>query len=191
MRKSRQETIETRKRIVEAASVEFRMHGIEGTGLTGLMAAAGLTHGGFYRHFESKGQIVAEACESSIDSLMGRLEAILSGEGGGGGFEAIVASYLSVRNRDDLAFSCPYASLGSELARDDVQVKDVATTGLERVVDLLTAQLTQDSGSLARTRALAAISTMVGALTLSRITSRKKLSTEILDAAVSHLTQPQ
>ena len=61
MRKSREEAAQTRKRIVTAASEEFRKNGIVATGLNDLMSAAGLTHGGFYKHFESKDQLVAEA----------------------------------------------------------------------------------------------------------------------------------
>ena len=65
MRKSKQEAAETRRRIVKAAAAKFRLNGIGGTGLSDLMAAAGLTHGGFYRHFESKDQLVAEACAAA------------------------------------------------------------------------------------------------------------------------------
>ena len=70
MRKSRWEAARTRKRIIEAAAKEFRRNGIARTGLADLMAAAGLTHGGFYRHFESKDQLVAEACAAGEDCLI-------------------------------------------------------------------------------------------------------------------------
>ena len=66
MRKSRIEAAKTRERIVTAAAAEFRQHGIAATGLADLMKAAGLTHGGFYRHFASKDQLVAEACSAAI-----------------------------------------------------------------------------------------------------------------------------
>jgi len=67
MRKSREEAAETRERIVDTAAHEFGQHGIAETGLADVMAAVGLTHGGFYKHFESKGQLVAEAIEKSIE----------------------------------------------------------------------------------------------------------------------------
>src|ERR1700740_58096 len=70
MRKSKQEAVETRRRIVKAAAAKFRQNGIGGTGLSDLMAAAGLTHGGFYRHFDSKDQIVAEACAAAAKSAI-------------------------------------------------------------------------------------------------------------------------
>jgi TetR/AcrR family transcriptional regulator, transcriptional repressor for nem operon len=68
MRKSKQEAAVTRQRIIKAAAAAFRKNGIAGTGLSDLMAAAGLTHGGFYRHFDSKDQIVAEACTAAAGS---------------------------------------------------------------------------------------------------------------------------
>ena len=69
MRKSRQEAAKTRQRIVSAASSEFRRNGIVATGLSDLMSAAGLTHGGFYKHFESKDQLIAEACTAAVAAL--------------------------------------------------------------------------------------------------------------------------
>ena len=74
MRKSNQEAAETRRRIVKAAAAKFRQNGIGGTGLSDLMAAAGLTHWGFYRHFDSKDQIVAEACAAATESPPKRIE---------------------------------------------------------------------------------------------------------------------
>ncbi|MDB5995910.1 MAG: TetR/AcrR family transcriptional regulator [Pseudomonas sp.] len=187
MRKSRQETSETRQRIVEAASIEFRKQGIGGTGLSGLMSAAGLTHGGFYRHFASKDQVVAEACGAAVDGLVSELEEVADD----GGFEAIVAHYLSVHHRDALDQSCPYAALGSELVRSNEQVKEVATQGLERVIELLAAQSASGKSESERARALVTMCTMMGALTLSRMASRAALSAEILETAVSHLTKSE
>ena len=68
MKKSKLETAETRRRIVKAAAAEFRRNGIHATGLCELMAAVGLTHGGFYRHFDSKDQLVTEACAAGMEA---------------------------------------------------------------------------------------------------------------------------
>lgn len=184
MRKSRQETAQTRQRIVEAASVEFRQNGIDGTGLAGLMAAAGLTHGGFYRHFESKDQVVAQACDVAVEALLTELKA----EGDEGGFDALVSHYLSTAHRDALNKSCPFAALGCELARSSEPVRDVATQGLERVVDLLAVQSGSEQGDAARARGIVAMCTMMGALTLSRLVSHPAFSNEILATACAHLT---
>lgn len=187
MRKSRQETSETRQRIVEAASVEFRKNGISGTGLSGLMAAAGLTHGGFYRHFESKDQVLEESCGEAVDTLVSELEEVASV----GGFNAAVSHYLSIDHRDAMEKSCPYAALGSELVRSTEQVKEIATQGLERVIELLAAQSKSGKSESERARALVAMCTMMGALTLSRMSSRPALSVEILETAVSYLTKSE
>ena len=90
MRKSKQEAAETRRRIVSAAAGEFRDHGIVATGLADLMQAAGLTHGGFYKHFESKDQVVAEACAEAVRVLMENIEATHSKE-------SAMGAYLSTR----------------------------------------------------------------------------------------------
>ena len=70
MRKSREEAAETRRRVVRAAARQFREKGIVATGLADLMKAAGLTHGGFYKHFTSKDQLVAEATAEALDALL-------------------------------------------------------------------------------------------------------------------------
>jgi len=68
MRKSKEEAAETRARIIRKASKEFNQHGIAGTGLADVMKSAGLTHGGFYKHFQSKDELVAEALERSLEN---------------------------------------------------------------------------------------------------------------------------
>src|ERR1700683_2474874 len=112
MRKSREEAAQTRKRIVTAASEELRKNGIVATGLNDLMKAAGLTHGGFYKHFESKDQLVAEACAEAVDAMIGVMAAQPT-------INAAVAAYLSTPHWDDPACRCPLAAIGSELARTD------------------------------------------------------------------------
>ena len=123
MRKSREEAAQTRMRIVEAASREFRKNGIVATGLNDLMKAAGLTHGGFYRHFASKDQLVAEACSAAIATMTERVASSASRERGRKGQEAAVADYLSTEHRDNPRDGCPLAALGAELARADTQTR--------------------------------------------------------------------
>src|SRR5215468_6222527 len=93
MRKSRSEAAKTRERIVTAAAAEFRQHGIAATGLADLMKAAGLTHGGFYRHFASKDQLVAEACSAAVATMNERVASSASRERGRKGLEAAVAAH--------------------------------------------------------------------------------------------------
>jgi TetR/AcrR family transcriptional repressor of nem operon len=119
MRKSKRETEATRKRIVEMAAEEFRQHGIVASGIADLMAAVGLTHGGFYRHFDSKEQLVAEATAAALDTILDTLAGAASGKKGRNGLKAASAVYLWAEHRDNPRDGCPLAALGSELARSD------------------------------------------------------------------------
>src|SRR6516162_11140877 len=134
MRKSREETVETRKRIVRAAACKFREKGIVATGLADLMKAAGLTHGGFYKHFESKDQLVAEACAEAVKTILERLAVAASKKGGA------AAAYLSTGHRDNPAAGCPLSAIGSELARSDEKTRAAATTCFLKLVEIMAGQ---------------------------------------------------
>jgi TetR/AcrR family transcriptional regulator, transcriptional repressor for nem operon len=180
MRKSKEEATQTRKRIVTAAAGEFREHGIAATGLADLMQAAGLTHGGFYKHFESKDQVVAEACAEAARVLREKLQAAPS-KG------SVLGSYLSTHHRDDPAAGCPLASLGSELARSDEKTREAATQAFLRLVNVLAGKSGRVPLQVARRRALVAVSTMIGAVTMSRVVTDVDLSAEILREAEKSL----
>jgi TetR/AcrR family transcriptional repressor of nem operon len=176
MRKSRQEAAQTRKRIVTAAAGEFRKNGIVATGLADLMTAAGLTHGGFYKHFGSKDQLVAEACAEAVETNLEML-ATASEKGGA------AAAYLSTDHRDNPASGCPLSAIGSELARSDEKTRAAATAGFLKLVEIMAGQFGKIPPAVARRRALVAVATMIGALTMSRIVTDSKLSAAILKEA--------
>jgi TetR/AcrR family transcriptional repressor of nem operon len=187
MRKSQKEAARTRERIVETAAAEFRQKGVSGTGLADVMAAAGLTHGGFYRHFQSKDQLVSEACSLAIDSVTRLFETALSGGGERHAFQTMAAGYLSEQHRDDPSGGCPFAALGSELARADENTRAIATEGLSKILDLMVQHAPGLRADVAKRRAVVALSTMVGALTLARIVSDPKLSALLLAEAAKHV----
>src|ERR1700729_1396343 len=149
MRKSREEAAQTRKRIVKSASEEFRKCGIVATGLADLMSAAGLTHGGFYKHFESKDQLVAEACAEAMVAPIGKMTAAASGGPG-----AAAAMYLSTVHRDNPASGCPLAAIGSELSRSDEQTRAVATEGFRKLVEIMAKQFGKIPPAVAKGQAL-------------------------------------
>jgi TetR/AcrR family transcriptional repressor of nem operon len=192
MRKSKQEAEKTRRRIVSAAAAEFRERGIVATGLNDLMHAAGLTHGGFYRHFDSKEQLVAEATNEALDALIKRIAE--AGSGGRtrsrsrGGLAAAVREYLSVRHRDNPGDGCPLAAMGSELARASAKTREAATAGFQKLVQTLAAEFEGIRPDQAKKRALAAAVTLVGALTVSRIVTDQALSRAILREAADSVT---
>jgi TetR/AcrR family transcriptional repressor of nem operon len=184
MRKSKEEAAQTRKRIVTAAAGEFRKNGIVATGIADLMTAAGLTHGGFYKHFESKDQLVAEACAEAVETaIFERLGAAVS-EGAGA-----AAAYLSTGHRDNPATGCPLSAIGSELARSHEQTRAAATAGFLRLVEIMAGQFGKLPPATARRRALVAVSTMIGALTMSRIVTDPELSAENLREAGKSLSE--
>jgi TetR/AcrR family transcriptional repressor of nem operon len=184
MRKSKEEAAQTRKRIVTAAAGEFRKSGIVATGLSDLMKAAGLTHGGFYKHFESKDQLVEEACAEALESLIEKVSAAAR-QGPG----AAAATYLSPLHRDRPSQGCLFAAIGSELSRADEKTRAVATDGFLKLVDIMAGQYGKIPYDVARRRALVAVSTMIGALTMSRVVIDTVLSDEILKAAEGSLAQ--
>jgi TetR/AcrR family transcriptional regulator, transcriptional repressor for nem operon len=181
MRKSKAETTETRRRIVDAAARRLIATGIEGTGLNDLMADAGLTRGGFYRHFESKDQLVAEACTAGLQSTIRR-----SAEAGASlppaeAYSALVGAYLSPAHRDNRAGGCPFAGLGSELARSGGKTRETAGRGFERLISALEVHLSDRTPEEARKEAVFALSAMVGALTMARMVDDPALSDAILN----------
>jgi TetR/AcrR family transcriptional repressor of nem operon len=189
MRKSNLEAAETRQRIVAAASAEFRSNGIDGTGLAALMAAAGLTHGGFYKHFESKEQAVEESIALGIESMAESWRETIACKPGPGGLQTVISDYLSIAFRDDKAGGCPFAALGSDLARSGDAVREAATNGFLDMVDIIAGQLEGMTPAAARKHALWMMSAMIGAVTMARVVTDADLSATILREARKQLAQ--
>lgn len=187
MKKSKSETAETRRRIVETAARELHRKGIDATGVSEVMSAAGLTRGGFYRHFDSKEHLVAEACTAGLEAIVARAEAAASGNSGADGLDAIAENYLALDHRNDQSGGCPLAGLGSELARANDETRAAATAGLLRLIALIAKQTGRRKPEAAHSDALFALSAMVGAVTLSRIATDPDLSAAILTETRKHL----
>jgi TetR/AcrR family transcriptional regulator, transcriptional repressor for nem operon len=177
MRKSREEAAETRRHIVNTAAAEFRRNGIKATGLAELMAAAGLTPGGFYRHFESKEQLVAEACAQAVESIVREIDTWSHEKGG---LETVLTRYLSGEHRDHPEQGCPFASMGSELARSDDQTRRIATDGFVKLIEILAKRSTELKPSAAKARAVMILSALIGALMMSRVVTDTELSDTLL-----------
>jgi TetR/AcrR family transcriptional repressor of nem operon len=180
MRKSRDETAQTRQRIVTTGATEFRRNGIAGTGVAEVMAAAGLTHGGFYRHFDSKDALVKECLVCAQDSLRTSIETAIKTRPGRAGVLQAIDDYLSLAHRDGGADSCPFVTLGSELARADRDIREAATTSLMKLADVIAEHLDDLSPAAAKKEAFVLLSTMIGAMTTARVVLDKKLAATIL-----------
>jgi TetR/AcrR family transcriptional regulator, transcriptional repressor for nem operon len=175
MRKSRKETAKTHERIVKKAGHAFMRDGIAGSGLKNVMASAGLTQGGFYRHFASKDQLVSEAFEKDLDTVLRCLEE----KDGDEALTEILHEYLSQKHRDDYNGACPLAALGTELPRADKRTRAAASAGLDRFIAAIENRLgSSHKDGKARARAIAAA--MIGGIIISRITTDEKLSDSIL-----------
>ena len=188
MRKSREETAQTRQRIVETGAIEFRRNGISGTGLADVMTAVGLTHGGFYRHFDSKEALVKECLSNALDSLRASIETATATRPGRAGVLFAIDDYLSAAHRDSEA-TCPFVSLGSELARASEEVRNAATAAFLQLADLIASHLDDLSPAAAKKEALVLLSSMVGAMTMARLVSDKDVSAAILTQMRKTLAQ--
>jgi TetR/AcrR family transcriptional repressor of nem operon len=181
MRKSREEAARTRQRIIAAASQRFRGNGIAETGLNDLMKAAGLeTQGGFYKHFDSKDELLEEAIEYSVAEILGRLADSVKGIPPEDTFAAVVSNYLSTKHRSHFSHSCPYSAMGTELGRLEGPNAKAAADGLKKLIALVAMQIKDVPAEQAQMRATAAVSAMVGGLLLSRIADSTQWANTIL-----------
>ncbi len=172
MRITKAKARENKERIVAAAAQLFRERGFEGVGVAELMQAAGMTHGGFYNHFESKHALEREACARTLAEAIGPLAKIGELESGRerrAAFAAYVESYLKHRDTGAQAPRCPFVVFGSDMPRQDVATRGVFGKGLRDYLDKVAAALRRKSKKPEETRADAifALSAMVGAATLA------------------------
>ena len=181
MRKSKSETAETRKRIVEAAAKAFRKQGIAATGVAEIMASAGLTHGGFYRHFSSKDQLVTEALAATEKNLL-RDSREAAGQGPKAMLE-VCQDYVTQAYRDNVEDGCPLAAMGSELVRADDATRHAATSSFRRIVETMAPFMHAQEDADGLDTALSLLTSMVGALTIARMVDDPALSDRILATA--------
>jgi len=155
------------------------------------MTKAGLTHGGFYRHFESKDQLVAQACATGmavlLDATEGSAESAADDGDRKAAFKSIVEQYLSTTHRDDPASGCFLAGLGSELARADKPTRAAATQAFSDLVETIALHIRRRKPEAARSDAVFALSAMIGAITMARVIDDPALSGSVLDDVKRHL----
>jgi TetR/AcrR family transcriptional repressor of nem operon len=182
MRYSREHKLETHARIVKKASVRLREKGAHGIGVADLMKEAGLTHGGFYAHFDSREALVIEAFAYAMDRSTERWRKLAEQTPAEQRLAAIVASYLTPVHRDDPGHGCAVPTLGAEIAREGPKTRRAFAAKLDEMIDMLAEQIPDVSPDAARKQAMAAIATMMGALVLARIAGTGEFSDEILAA---------
>jgi TetR/AcrR family transcriptional regulator, transcriptional repressor for nem operon len=182
MRRSKKEAARTRARIIERAAVLFRERGIEGIGLADLMHDAGLTHGGFYRHFASRNELVVEACSRAFTDSVRRMSGRVAADPERGGFETIVKAFLCEAHVADAGHGCAIAALGGEIHRCSAPARDAFTRGVVAIIDHLAQYQPGRTEAKRRERASASFAAMLGALIIARGVGEVGLRRSVLQA---------
>jgi AcrR family transcriptional regulator len=172
----------TRQRIIETAGRRFKRDGIDSSGISTLMADAGLTNGAFYAHFASKDDLVAIAVADQLRAQYANV--IEQAAPGIAGVEQIVRWYLSPQHRDSPDDGCPSAALLDEIGRCADETKQAYTDGVLAVIDGIAARLAPADPRSVRTKTLSVYAMMVGTLQLSRALADQRLSDELLDEGI-------
>lgn len=171
MKVSRTQMAENRARILDVAGRLFRERGFDVVTVAEVMKAAGLTHGGFYGHFKSKDDLIAQTVAHSLSS------ATIDGSG----IDAWMDAYLSPYHRDRAGTGCPTAGIVGLLPHQSIAARAAMGEGVRRQVDRLAAALPGQDGADARAAAIGSWAAMVGALVLARAIDDPALSDEVLE----------
>jgi TetR/AcrR family transcriptional repressor of nem operon len=169
-RSSRKDTEKHRQQVIDGAATLLRERGVDGVNVGQLMAEAGLTHGGFYRHFASKDELVRLALEKALADQ----REWVTGQGADG----LIDFYLSPAHRDDPAHGCTMGALGGEVGRAGDETREAFAAGVEGYVESLAQIMDVDRDEALKRHAL-----MVGALVISRATAGSPISDDVLETA--------
>ncbi len=175
MRRSKQQTAETRQQIIEAASALFRERGIEGVSVAEIMEEAGLTHGGFYKHFDSKEALLNEAAIAAFNESMCAWEATLANpENASQSVASLIDQYLSESHADDITHGCPVVALGSEISRRTSDLKHSFAAGIKGMIDVFEQQLKNEGIAESQNFAVVIVANLVGTMMLARCADNDK-----------------
>lgn len=172
---------ENRERILEAAMRLFKQNGFDGVGVAELMKHAGLTHGGFYGHFDSKEALAAECCTQAMAGMVRKWRRAQQNAANVSA-AVMMGRYLTRHHRDDPGSGCPLPALAVDVARQHGIVRAAFTDGLRPFIDVLAQCQPGSQAAGQRQQALAILSSLVGAIVLARAVDDDALSTEILSA---------
>jgi TetR/AcrR family transcriptional repressor of nem operon len=171
MKVSREQMAENRRRILDVASRLFREKGFDAVSVSEVMKAAGLTHGGFYGHFSSKDDLVAETIGYVLSN----------DEDGGGDLRAYLGDYLAPRHRDNAAAGCPTAGLAADIRHQTPAARAAMTAGLRSQIERMAKALPDIDAADRRRAAIGTWAAMVGAVILARAIDDTTLSDEVLE----------
>jgi TetR/AcrR family transcriptional repressor of nem operon len=174
---------ETHDKIVRTAAAALRRNGYDGVGVADVMDEAGLTHGGFYAHFENREALLLEALDAAAGETIDRLGKVPDGALPGKKLQAIVDHYLSDRHVANVERGCTLAALGGETVRQSPEIRHVMTRRVKELADLVARQLPTWGDAEAHDDALAVMSTLLGALLIARAVDEPALAKSVRDSA--------
>jgi TetR/AcrR family transcriptional repressor of nem operon len=179
----------THRKIVKNAARQLRAKGLNTPAVTTLMEAAGLTHGGFYRHFKSRDDLVVEAIDASLQDLRDRLINAANEAGPDNGWKAMVNTYLALEFCDRTEDGCPIAALAPDMARTRPAVKQRISSAILSFRQALLPFMPGRSPEEKAANFLAIFSSMVGAIVIARTMPDPAIRQRILNSVRDHLLQ--
>ncbi|MCZ4094519.1 MULTISPECIES: TetR/AcrR family transcriptional regulator [Sinorhizobium] len=185
MRVSRAQAEANREAVINAASRLFRERGFDGIGLKDLMKGAGLTQGGFYKQFESKDDLAAQASKRAMEHATRRWSDVAAASPDP--LEAVIELYLSTGHREEKSDGCPLVALGADAARQSEEVRASFQDGIQAHLQILAKLMPATGGPETSGKAMAMLSLMVGAVTISRILNDQEMSERFLNVAADEV----
>lgn len=179
----------THDRIVEVAARAIRRSGYGGTGVADIMKEAGLTHGGFYAHFESRDALLAEAGQRAGAESVALASRVTAAAPPGQAIQALMKAYLSSEHIGAIETGCPVSALGSEMPRQSPEVRRAATLHIKEMIDLIARQLPDWGQPQAHEKAMAMLCALIGTTMIARAVDDSALS-EALRAATMKQFDP-
>lgn len=176
----------THARIVETAAKAIRRSGYSGTGVADIMKEAGLTHGGFYAHFASRDEMLAEAANQAGAETIAIAEKVFANAPQDQQLWAFMKAYLSSAHTANIETGCSFAALGSEMHRQAPEVRAVSTRCIKNMIRLIQDKLSDEPEKSTYEEALRMVSTMIGTLMLARAVDDPELSDAFRQAALKH-----
>ena len=173
----------TRRRILDAASQAFRERGVAETGVDEVMRRAGLTHGGFYAHFQDKTELIAEACTAAFDAAVPNLERIAAAPTPAARARLLIDSYLGTRHRDNRGSGCLVVAVGADMARLQGAARRGYAAGFSQHLERLGSALRLSSDPVRnREHVTQLMSSLVGALLFARAVDDPAASNAMLQS---------
>jgi TetR/AcrR family transcriptional repressor of nem operon len=183
MRYKPEHRVEVHRKILKDASRRVRAEGINGAAVSSVMRDSGLTHGGFYKHFESKEDLLTESLSEAFHEIIDRLAKVAEGSKRGTAWKAIVKAYLSPEHCNHAELGCPLAALATEFARADQALKAPIVMEMNQYKNQMLRWMPGRREADKERTFYAIFSTMIGAVAIARILPDQAARARVLASA--------